>query len=75
MISLILSVDVTPSKGKQLSLYVTDSIQGKQLNHQIALSRQEKPIIFFQYFILIIVVESKNIKNYFVIVWMFWSRT
>ena len=59
MILLILSVDVTRYKGKQLSLYVTEAIQGKQLNHQIALCWQEMPIIFFKYFILMIIVESK----------------
>ena len=26
------------------------------------------PIIFFKYFILIVILESKNLKNYFVIV-------
>ena len=43
-----------------LSLYFTDPIQGKQLNHQIAI-----------YFILIIIVESKYFKINFVIVRMF----
>ena len=47
MISLFLAVDVTHYKGKQLSLYVTEAIQGKQLNHQIALCWQEMQIIFF----------------------------
>ena len=71
MRSLILSVDITRYKGKQLSLYVTEDIQGKQLNHQISLCWQEFPIIFFLYFILIITLESKYFKNYFVIVCMF----
>ena len=57
MISLILSVDVTSYKGKQLSLYFSEAVQGKQLNHQTALCWQEMPIIFFKYFILIIILE------------------
>ena len=69
MTSLILSVDVTRYKRKQLSLYVTEAIQGKLLNRQIALCWQE--IIFFEYFILIIIVESKYFKNCFVIVCIF----
>ena len=74
MISLFLSEDVTCYKVKQLSLYVTEAIKEKQLNHQIALFWQEMPIILFKYFILIIIVESKYFKNYFVIVCMFLSR-
>ena len=58
MISLILSATVTPYKGTQLSLYFTEAIQGKQHDHQIALCWHELPIIFFQYSILIIIVES-----------------
>ena len=34
MISLILSMEATSYKGKQLSLYITEAIQGKQLNHR-----------------------------------------
>ena len=51
-------MDVTCYKGKQLSLYVTEAIQEKQLNHQIALYWQEMPDISFKYFILIIIVEN-----------------
>ena len=43
--------------------YVTKAIQGKQLNHQIASCWQEMPIIFFEYFILIIIVESKYLRT------------
>ena len=75
MISSILSVEVTSNNGQQLSLYVTEDIQGKQLNRQVALCWQEMIIILFKYFILIIFVESKYFNNYFVIVRMFWSRT
>ena len=49
-------------KGKQLSLYVTEAIKGKQLNHQIALCWQEMPVILFKYFILIIIADSKYFK-------------
>ena len=61
-------MDVTRHKGKQLSIYVTEAILGKQLNHQTALCLEEMPIIFFKYFVLIIIVESKHFKNCFVIV-------
>ena len=47
----------------------------KQLNHQIALCWQEMSVIFFKYFILIIIVESKYFNYYFVIVYVFRSRT
>ena len=40
----------------------------RQLNHQIALCWQEMPITFFRYFILIIIVESKYFKEYFLLV-------
>ena len=55
---------LTRYKEKQLSLYVTEAIQGKQLNHQLVLCCQEMPVIFFKYFILIIIVESKYFKTF-----------
>ena len=48
-------------KWKQLSLYVTEAIQGKQLNHKIVLCWQE----IFRYFTLIIIVERKYFLSFF----------
>ena len=56
---------LTRYKGKQLSSYVTEAIQ-ETAQLQTALCWQKMPIIFFKYFILTIIMESKYFKNYFV---------
>ena len=45
MISLIMDASAAYTlQGKRLRLYVTEAVQGKQLNHQIALCWQEMPV-------------------------------
>ena len=71
MTSLIISVDGSVAYTFQRETtqpirhrgYTRETTQSRE----IAFCWQEMPIIFFKYFILIIIVESKYLKDYFVL--------